>query len=104
MAPPKEEPITSTNDSASDFKSSLGALLQKGNPLSLPGGIRRGTTMNKKPVATEEEAPKQQIKFDIFNEEDGNKGGNTANVTDYKNKTVLDNVRLNYTPLKFTLG
>ena len=54
--------------------------------------------MNKKPVpaAAEEETPKQQIKFDIFNEEDGNnKGGaNTAaaDVTDYKKKTLLDNV------------
>ncbi len=62
----------------------------------MPGGLRRGTTMNKKPAPLEEEAPKQQIKFDIFNEEDGNKaGGNsgaTADVTDYKKKTVLDNV------------
>jgi hypothetical protein len=59
--------------------------------LSLPGGgIRRGTTLNKKAAPIEEEAPKQQIKFDIFNEEGGN---NTADVTDYKKKTVLDNVR-----------
>ncbi len=70
--------------------------------MSLPGGgIRRGTTLNKKPVPAEEEAPKQQIKFDIFNEEGGS---NTADVPDYKKKTVLDNVSsslsciFNYSP------
>ena len=40
-------------------------------------------------------APKQQIKFDIFNEqEEGVAGGQTPSATDYTKKTVLDNVRL----------
>ncbi len=40
-------------------------------------------------------ASKQQIKFDIFNEqEEGGAAGQTASATDYTKKTVLDNVRL----------
>lgn len=49
-----------------DFKNSLSSLLAKGNPLAAPGGIRRATTLAKKEEEPVE--PKQQIKFDIFNE------------------------------------
>ena len=48
------------------------------------GGPNRRPTLQPK-HAEEEEAPKEKIKFDIFNEEEG---------TDYMKKTVLDNVTI----------
>jgi hypothetical protein len=53
----------------------------------MPGLGRKATIQLKKPVFEEEEA-KEKIKFDIFNNNE-DEGGET---TDYKKKTVLDNV------------
>ena len=55
----------------------------------MPGLGRKATIQQKKPVFEEEEA-KEKIKFDIFNNNE-DEGGET---TDYKKKTVLDNVSL----------
>jgi hypothetical protein len=53
----------------------------------MPGLGRKATIQLKKPVFEEEEA-KEKIKFDIFNNNE-DEGGEA---TDYKKKTVLDNV------------
>ena len=47
--------------------------------------MRRQTLQQKKIDEQEEEAPKEKIKFDIFNDADEG--------TDYLKKSVLDNVR-----------
>ena len=64
----------------------------------MPGLGRKATIQLKKPVFEEEEA-KEKIKFDIFNNIE-DEGGET---TDYKKKTVLDNVSLAHY-LNFSLG
>lgn len=72
-----EPPKVYAEESNGDFKNSLASLLSKGNPL-MPGIQKKATIVN------EEEAPKEKIKFDIFNEE--------GESPDYMKKTVLDNV------------
>jgi hypothetical protein len=52
--------------------------------------MRRGTTLAKK--EEESDAPKQQIKFDIFNEQEN--GETTGNNPDLKIKKALDNVSI----------
>lgn len=47
-------------------------------------GVQRRQTIAPKKQQEEEQKPKDKIKFDIFNDEDEG--------TDYKKKTVLDNV------------
>lgn len=53
----------------------------------MPGLGRKATIQHKKPVMEEEE-PKEKIKFDIFNNNE-----DEGDSPDYKQKTVLDNVR-----------